>query len=156
MRSLQRPSFAAPFRRWLLPLLAVAGVALLAGCANIATFDRVAYEKATDAKAAALTAMSRASDSYASQQTAITPLLVQVEEAHEYDEGRAKNSDTVQQWKILLDPEGHLFGRFVQRWQAGKTFTPDALRERKTDVALAFDQIIGLERGKRMPAPANP
>jgi len=86
------------------PLLGMVAALVCAGGSTIATFDRVAYEMATDAKAAALTAMSRATESYASQQTAITPLLVQVEEAREYDRDRAKNSITVQQWDILLNP----------------------------------------------------
>jgi hypothetical protein len=39
----------------------------LAGCSTIATFDKVAYDKATGAKAEALTLMDKATDSYSSR-----------------------------------------------------------------------------------------
>lgn len=137
-------------RRTTLAGPAIVALMMLSGCATIATFDRTAYEKATDAKVAALNVMSRSSKSFASQEAVVTPLLLEVEQAYEYDRGRAKNSDTVKQWEILLDPAAGLYGSFLRRWQAGKTFTPDAISERKTDVADAFDQIIALERGKRL------
>lgn len=138
-------------------LLATLALIALAGCANISTFDRTAYEKATDAKAASLIAMSRAGQPWISQQAIVTPLLLRVEEAREYDRGRAKNSVTVQQWDILLDPERRLLGGFVRRWQEGRTYLPDAIRLFQADTARAFDTIIALERGKRIPTePSSP
>lgn len=130
--------------------LAVVAAVVCTGCSTIATFDRTAYEKATDAKAAALSAMSRATDSYASQQSVVTPLLLEVEQAYEYDRGRALNSITVQQWEILRNPDGHLLGGFLRRWREKGTLRPAYIDEKKRDVADAFNTIIDLERGKRV------
>lgn len=125
------------------------------GCNTISTFDRVAYEKATDAKVAALTVMSRGVNSFASEKDAVLPLMVRVEEAYEYDRGRSLNSDTIKMWEILMSPEGRLYGRFLSRWQGGKVFTQEAIQERKADVAKGFDLLIALERGKRVVVPAE-
>jgi hypothetical protein len=114
-------TFAAKSSQFLLHriLLSLLASLFIAGCTTIAPFDRVAYEKATDAKAAALTVMSRGVNSYTSEKDAVTPLIVRVEEAYEYDRGRPLNSDTVKMWEILMNPEGRLYGRFLRRWQEG-------------------------------------
>jgi hypothetical protein len=128
---------------------------LLVGCNTIAAYDRVAYEKATSAKAAALTVMDKATDSYASKEAVVTPLVLEVDQAYEYDRGRALNSITVQQWEILCNPDGHLFGNFLRRWREKGSLRPAFIDEKKKDIAEAFDQIIQLERGKRVITP-NP
>ncbi len=52
-------------------------------------------------------------------------------------------------WEILKKPEGNLFGGFLRRWKQKGSFKPDAVALKKPDIAEAFDQIIGLEIGKR-------
>jgi hypothetical protein len=136
-------------RRAILPLF-VSFSFLLASCSTIATFDRTAYEKATNAKAAASAIMNMATDSYASREEVVTPLLLQVDQAYEYDRGRALNSITVRQWNILRDPNGHLFGGFMRRWREKDRLRPAFIEEKKKDIDEAFDQIIQLERGKRV------
>lgn len=122
----------------------------MTGCGTIATFDRVAYEKATSAKAAALTVMDKATDSYASKEAVVTPLVLEVDQAYEYDRGRRLNSLTVQQWEILRNPNGNLFGGFLRRWREKGSLRPAFVAEKKKDIGEAFDQIIQLERGKRV------
>ncbi len=135
--------------------LTIFGSLALAGCNTITPFDRIAYEKATDAKVAALTVMSRGVNSFASEKDAVLPLMVRVDEAYEYDRGRSLNSNTIKMWEILLSPDGRLYGRFLSRWQDGKAFTKEAIQERKADVAKGFDLLIALERGKRVAIPAE-
>ena len=124
------------------------GWLLLAGCSTIATYDQVAYEKATDAKAEALALMDKATGSYSAHQQEIEAVSLTLNKAYEYDRGRALNSVTVKQWEILLDPNRNLFGGFIRRWHEKGSLRPAYIAEKKPDIADAFDQIIGLERGK--------
>jgi len=127
------------------------GWLLLAGCSTIATYDQVAYEKATDAKAEALALMDKATGSYSAHQQEIEAVSLTLNKAYEYDRGRALNSVTVKQWEILLDPNRNLFGGFIRRWHEKGSLRPAYIAEKKPDIAEAFNQIIELERGKPKP-----
>ena len=130
------------------PVLLLAALLLLASCRTIATYDQVAYEKATAAKAEALTLMDKAGDPYSAHQGQVESVLLSIDKAYEYDRGRARNNLTVKQWEVLRDPAGHLLGGFVRQWRAKGSLNPAYVTEKKPDIAEAFDQIIELERGK--------
>lgn len=123
--------------------------ALLFACSTIATFDQVAYDKATGAKAEALALMDKATDSYSAHVKEIEAVSLTIDKAYEYDRGRMLNAITVQQWQILRDPDRNLFGGFLRRWREKGSLRPDYIAEKKPDIAEAFDQITGLEIGKR-------
>jgi hypothetical protein len=122
---------------------------LATACTTIATFDQVAYDKATGAKAEALALMDKATNSYGAHLKEIDAVSLTIDKAYEYDRGRALNTITVQQWQILRDPNRNLFGGFLRRWREKESLRPDYIAEKKPDIAEAFDQIIGLEIGKR-------
>src|SRR6267378_3355215 len=121
----------------------------LFACSTIATFDQVAYDKATGAKAEALALMDKATDSYSAHVKEIEAVSLTIDKAYEYDRGRALNTVTVQLWQILRDPDRNLFGGFLRRWREKGSLRPDYIAEKKPDIAEAFDQITGLEIGKR-------
>jgi hypothetical protein len=123
--------------------------ALLFACSTIATFDQVAYDKATGAKAEALALMNKATESYSAHVKEIEAVSLTIDKAYEYDRGRMLNAITVQQWQILRDPDRNLFGGFLRRWREKGSLRPDYIAEKKPDIAEAFDQITGLEIGKR-------
>ena len=120
----------------------------LVACSTIATFDQVAYDKATGAKAEALALMDKATGSYSSHITEIEAVSLTIDKAYEYDRGRPQNTVTVQQWEILRDPNKNLFGGFIHRWHEKGSLKTDYITEKKKDIAEAFDQITGLEIGK--------
>jgi hypothetical protein len=122
---------------------------LISACSTIATFDQVAYDKATGAKAEALVLMDKATDSYSTHLKEIEAVSLTIDKAYEYDRGRALNTITVQQWQILRDPNRNLFGGFLRRWHDKGSLKPDYIAENKPDIAEAFDQSTGLEIGKR-------
>jgi hypothetical protein len=133
------------------PFILLLGWLLLAGCSTIATYDQIAYERATDAKAEALALMDKATGSYSAHLQEIESVSLTLNKAYEYDRGRALNSITVKQWDILLDPNRNLFGGFILRWHEKGSLRPAYIAEKKPDIAEAFDQIIELERGKPKP-----
>jgi len=137
-------------RRHLPALLACAGMlAVLCGCSTIATYDQISYEKATAAKAEALALMKEATTPYSNHRQEIAQVTLTLDKAYEYDRGRDLNAETVRLWQILRDPEGNLYGGFLRRWREKGTLKLDAIEIKKPDIAEAFDQIIGLEIGKR-------
>jgi hypothetical protein len=121
---------------------------LATACSLIAPYDQVAYEKATGAKAESLALMGKATGSYASHQKEIDEVNLDLDKAYEYDRGRASNTETIKLWEILRNPSGHLFGGFLRRWHDRGSLHQAYIEEKKRDIADAFDQIIGLERGK--------
>jgi hypothetical protein len=143
-------SLTADTKRFLsVGLEAFAACVLLAACSLIAPYDQAAYDKATSTKAEALALMEKATGSYSSHQKEIEEVSLNIDKAYEYDRGRASNVETIKQWELLRDPNGHLFGGFLRRWHERDSLNQDYVKEKKPDVADAFDQIIGLERGKR-------
>jgi hypothetical protein len=126
---------------------------LFAGCSTIATFDQIAFDKATGAKAEALALMEKATDSYSAHLKEIEAVSLTIDKAYEYDRGRSQNTFTIQQWEILRDPERNLWGGFIRRWREKGSLRPAYIAEKRPDIAAAFDEIIGLEIGKRRATP---
>jgi hypothetical protein len=130
-------------------IAAAFAICSLVACNTIAPFDQAAYDKGTGAKAEALALMGKATGSYTSHLAEIEKVNLTIDKAYEYDKGRSKNAITIQQWEILRDPDKHLFGGFIRRWREKGSLNSEYINEKKKDIADAFDQITGLEIGKR-------
>jgi hypothetical protein len=76
----------------------------------------------------------------------------ELEKAYEYDRGRPLNRITVTQWEILLSSDRNLVGGFLKMWKNKGSLGATFVAEKKTQIAEAFDQIIGLESGKIKPS----
>lgn len=130
----------------LLALLLLAGAL---ACASIAPFSQVAYEQATSLKAEALLVMGRATEPYARHEAEVAGLTLRMEQAYEYARGRPKNDEATRQWALMKDPQRNLLGGFLRRWQERGTLSPVFIQEAQRVVGDAFDQISGLESGKK-------
>jgi hypothetical protein len=131
------------FMVWIL-LLALA----ISGCSSFTSkYDEIAYEQATALKVDSLALMDKANEPYSIHEDAIQELVVKVDKAYEYAKGRPKNEIITQQWSIIKDPNRNLLGGFLKRWKEKGTLSDIFIKEAKGNVALGFDQIIGLESG---------
>ena len=124
------------------------GLVALVGCATISNFDQQAYIYTTSVKVDALNVMDLATTDYTAHSKEVKELQTQLQKIYEYEKNRPKNEITLKQWDILLDPEGHLLGGFIKRWEAQKTLSKTFVIEAKKLVDKAFDQIAGLESKK--------
>lgn len=131
---------------------ALLGLCLVAACSTISTYDQAAYEHATSAKVDTLALMDKATESYSTHQREIDAVRTELEKAYEYDRGRPLNRITVTQWGILLSPDRNLVGGFLKMWKNKGSLGATFVAEKKTQIAEAFDQIIGLESGKIKPS----
>lgn len=144
---------AGPRFRFLPGLLAAALLAATFACAPlIARFDAQSYSQAVSLKVDALALMDSAAEPYALHEAEAKALAVKLDKAFEYAQGKPRNELSARQWQILKDPQRHLLGGFLTRWKAESTLGHAYILEKKGQVGMAFDQIIGLESGKLKPA----
>jgi len=122
----------------------------LTSCALITSYDPISYKNATDLKAESLLLIEKAQDAPGAHTEAIDSLRLKLRQAYEYEAGKGKpNAITVEQWRLLVDPKGHLLGGFLQKWEVEKKAQGDVFRDEMTkQVAEAFDKIIQLEGSK--------
>jgi len=129
------------FLLFILPLM-------INGCASqIAKFDTLAYQQATSLKVDTLVLIGKATEAYDIHENAIEALSVDIEKAYEYAKGRPKNEIVTKQWAIMNDPERNLLGGFLVRWKNKGSLSNAFVKGAKGNIALGFDQIIGLESG---------
>jgi len=141
------------FQRSVSVLLTALAVVVLAGACGptISTFNAEAYDRATALKVESLALMDSATTPYAEHAAAVRQLRTELRKAHEFARGRPHNEVSARQWALLLDPERDLLGGFLRDWKQQSSFSTAFVREKKKQVAAAFDTIIELESGKRDP-----
>ncbi len=132
---------------WLLSFLF-----LLAACNNsISRFSGQAYQQDVTLKVESLALMNKADEPFEKHAKEINKLKEKMEIAFEYARGRPKNGISTRQWKIMISPERHLMGGFLQRWQDKSVLSPYFIKQASKNISEAFDSIIYLESGKIKP-----
>ncbi len=122
---------------------------ILQGCETlIGPYSPTAYKYATSLKVEALALMSKATDSYDNHKNDVEKLTIELNKAHEYVKGVPSNSISAKQWKILINPNGKLLGKFWLKWKQKTKLSKPFISEFKKIVAESFDQIICLEVNK--------
>ncbi|NNF04015.1 MAG: hypothetical protein HKN17_06075 [Rhodothermales bacterium] len=131
-------------------LFAAALIALLsAGCApTISPYSHVAYQYGVDLKVDALRLMDDAEEPFTDHERRVERIRIELQKAFEFARGRPLNEHSTSQWKIMIDPENHLIGGFLARWESEKQLSRPFIAESQRLVATAFDRIIQLESGK--------
>lgn len=120
----------------------------VSACSTISSYDQIAYQNATSAKAETLAVMSKATNSYSSETKSIQDLQLTLSKAYEYDKGRPLNQITIRMWDILLDPNRDLLGGFLRDWKADNIESETFIDHKKQQIAEGFDIISGLESAK--------
>lgn len=120
----------------------------MCACNTISTYDQIAYQNATSAKAETFALMDKATNSYSSEAKSVQDLQLTLSKAYEYDKGRPLNQITVKMWTILLDPNRDLLGGFLRDWKEDNTEPKAFIEAKKTQIGEGFDIISGLESAK--------
>ncbi len=131
-------------------LLVIAALAVVAGACRpaISPYSHTAFVQATSLKARSLRFMDRATAPVSESSRDLETLRGDLDAALEYARARPRNAYSTAQWERLLDPDGHLLGGFLARWEREGPLSPTFIVEAKRLVADAFDTISGLESGK--------
>jgi hypothetical protein len=135
-------------------LFALASV--LSGCTPlIGAYSDEAYKNATSLKAETLALMDKSGESFVTHKSEVDAVTTRISAAYEYSAGLPSNQLSAQQWQILRNPDGNLYGAFVRRWQSSGRISPAYRTEKKIDIAEAFDYIICLEANKKESRPCS-
>jgi len=139
--------FVAYIRR--VPLLLIAAGWLAACTPLISDYNADAYKNAATLKAETLSLVDKSGEPYKDRVKEVEALTTKIDAAYEFTAGLPNNQVTAQQWQILRNPDGNLYGGFVRLWRKnGKV--GDAFRaDKKAQLASAFDYIICLEANKK-------
>jgi hypothetical protein len=131
-------------------LLACLALILGSGCFSrlISPYSETAYQLATSLKVESLILMDKATEPYSTQRQKVEAFQENLQKALEYAKGRPKNEMSARQWELMLDPNRHLLGGFLQRWRERGRLSRTFIDEAKPLVSDGFDEIIGLESGK--------
>ena len=124
--------------------------AITACLPSVAPFDPVSLETAQTLKGEALGLIDKASDPPNLHADAITQLRQKLQDALNYETGKATPDEVaVKQWKLLNDPEGALLGGFLKKWEDGQVGRSSTFLDGvKSNVSRAFDEIIQAENQK--------
>lgn len=142
---------AQHFPRSILAVLLIFIASLQACAPSISLFSETAYQQAVELKILSLQMMDHASEPFENHRDDIRVLRHELLKAYEFAKGRPENEFTTEQWEIMMDPERHMIGGFLSRWEQSGTLTETFIAEAKGTIAEGFDTIIGLESGKIRP-----
>lgn len=132
-------------------LLALVLITCLPACVATAPYDQYVYAQTTGLKVDALKLMAKAGKEYSSQKEAVEKFTDACDKAYEYELHRRNNGIRIEMWKLLRDPQHHLLGGFLARWQKENTLSDTFIDEARIQVGKAFDQLSELESGKIKP-----
>jgi hypothetical protein len=115
---------------------------------TIAFYDQYAYTQATSLKVDLQNlAQSSSTVSFADAKADIDKVNINLQKAYEYSKGRAKNTLSTDQYKILLSENG-FYKSFLKIWQSQGKTSPAAAEEFSLTLDKLMDQVIKLEAGK--------
>ena len=114
----------------------------------ISPYDHYSYIQTTSLKVEALHLMDMATEDASQHEAEIKAVSMSIEKIQEYQLHRPKNTLTSDQWKILSNPDGNLFGGFLREWRKKKVLGRFFIAAKQEQVGKAFDEIIKLEAKK--------
>ncbi len=114
----------------------------------IAPYNQYSYERAIEIKQQSLALLDKASQPYEKYEKEVEKLIVELKIMVEYVQGIPKNEMTTEQWKLMVNPEGHLLGGILSEWKEKGTLGKVFIKEAQMQISQGFDSIINLERKK--------
>jgi len=115
----------------------------------IADYSLEAYKNATSLKAETAALVAKSSQPYARHAEEVDALNVKIDAAYEFAAGIPSNQLSAEQWRLLRDPDGNLYGGFVVFWRARGSVSGAFRDEFAIQIDEAFDEIICLEANKQ-------
>ncbi|SFN63555.1 hypothetical protein SAMN04487989_102155 [Bizionia echini] len=120
-----------------------------------AVFDQYAYQQAISLKIESTNLMENAINPFASFQSEIDELELELQKMVEYEKNKPNNEITYAMWTLVMDSERNLLAGFLKRWetegQLSQTFTNEAIIQ----ISEALDLIIKYEAQKNKTNESN-
>jgi hypothetical protein len=122
----------------------------------ISDYSIDAYKNATTLKAETEALVVRSGQPYSTLRKEIEANTTKINAAYEFSAGLPYNSLSTQQWQILRDPNGELYGWYVKYWKEKGTVSLAFRTDFKQQLNDAFDAIICLEANKKSATACHP
>lgn len=122
---------------------------IIGGCSSlISSYDQYSYTQTTSLKIDALNLMNEANEDYKLHETEAKWVILNIQKLMEYEKHLPKNTITMNQWVLLSDTNGNLFGGFLKEWKVKHILKPAFITNKQEQVSRGFDAIIKLETSK--------
>ncbi|MEM1319733.1 MAG: hypothetical protein AAGG75_05715 [Bacteroidota bacterium] len=120
-------------------------------CSSLSVpFSAESLNAAKNIKMAAVKLIGNATNDYSAHAADISALTTQVNDQIKTEEARgANNKQTVEMYKLMMNPEKNLLGGFLNRWKAEGQLSSFFVDEAKKQISSNFDKIINLENNKK-------
>ena len=136
------------------PVLLALLVLSLAACApTAATFSAAESRELNRLKGRSLKLMEQAEYPFEEHAKDVSKLITELEAAQQVASARKGNDITAGQWKVLLDPDGHLLGGFLARWEREQRLGPTFIGESIEHVRAAFEAMARHDSNKLQGSP---
>lgn len=139
--------------------IVIASIVLLCSCGifnpSVSKFDQYAYTQTISVKVDALDLMDLATEDFESHQKEIIEVKSKLQKNYEYSKHIPKNNFVTEQWRLMIDTTGNLYGGFLVKWEREKKLNNVYLNNKKKQIAFNFDQLAELESKKIKPSDVN-
>ncbi len=134
-------------------LLAVAMVvsACQTATRGLPQYDPTAVQRTAELKVETRNLMEQSGQRYSRHASDVEALTLRIEQASAAAATMPDNQLIVQQWAVLKNPDGALYGGFAKRWKEKGTVNKAFREEMIGQVAAGYDYILCLERAKLQP-----
>jgi hypothetical protein len=124
---------------------------LIAACSTlpVGEYSLEAYKNATSLKAETLALVAKSTGSYSGHVEDVEALNVKIDAAYEFAAGTPNNQISAEQWRLLRDPDGDLYGLFLNYWRQRGHLAPALSDQLGAQIGEAYDYIICLEANKQ-------
>jgi hypothetical protein len=129
-------------------------VVALAACQTargLPPFDPAAAQRTAELKVETRDLMQKSGERFSRHASEADELTRKIDTAFELAAASPNNQLIAQQWAVMKNPEGALYGGFVKRWKESGTVNAAFRDEMTAQVGQGFDLILCLENAKRQP-----
>ena len=118
---------------------------------GLAPYDPAAAQRTAELKVASVNLIAKSGERFSRHAAEVSSVTAAMDTAYELARATPGNELVTQQWEIMRNPEGALYGGFIKRWQANGTVSAAFREEITPQIAAAFDLMLCLENAKRTP-----
>src|SRR5581483_2990004 len=108
--------------------LAALGLAIALGACG-PSFSQVALNNASSLKDKSATTLANATLPYVDHKDEVETLRRELDNACEQAKKQSRNDASIQQWELMRNPDGHLLGGALKRWQTEGKLSPAFVTE---------------------------
>ena len=115
---------------------------------KIAVYDSYSHQNTVALKVRIDQLISKSQENYATHQTEMKALLLELQQQYAYEKSKPNNAVTVAMFSRIIGSEKTLLPQFFAMWRQNEQLSPAFTKEAAKQISETFDQIIILETQK--------